>query len=43
MGVDCLIFGKDISHLIAANKDIRVFGLKSGKVYDFLFKGYQGV
>jgi hypothetical protein len=31
-GVDIMIFGKDVSHLIAANKDIRVFGLKSGKV-----------
>jgi hypothetical protein len=37
-----LIFGKDVSHLIVANVEIKVFGLKSGKIIKE-FRGHQGI
>jgi len=30
--VTCLCFGKDVSHLLAASVEIKVLGLKSGKM-----------
>lgn len=32
LSVTCLAFGKDISHLLAASIEIKVLGLKSGKM-----------
>jgi hypothetical protein len=37
-----LIFGKDISHIILANVEIKVFGLKSGKIIKE-FRGHTGL
>ena len=37
--VTCLIFGIDPSHILAASEDIRIIGIKSGKILRE-FKGH---